>query len=680
MTMSGGAVSFSEAINMIKSSLDIVEVISRHITLKKTGRNYLGLCPFHAEKTPSFNVNREKGLFKCFGCGEGGDALDFLMKRENRGFSDIIRDLASDMGLSLQESTQSVEEKALTQKIYDINAEALQWYHQNLVQQELGHEALSYLYQREIMMETIAMFQIGYAPSGWDRLCRHFKNDDLLLTAGLANRKENQQDQRLYDRFRNRVILPIHDESGRIVGFGGRALQEEDKPKYLNTPETPVYFKNKILYGLHQAKGAIRESRFAIVMEGYFDVISAHMSGISQAVGTCGTAMSESHLKLLTRFGAETIFLAFDSDEPGIKAALHAISLIEHYISSVSLAVKVVLIPQGKDPDEYIRKHKTSERPHTFLSLLDSAKPYLTFQCDTAIRPFNLKTPEGRIGAVGALIPCLVKIRQPVLLSEYIKIYAETLHISEETLKLEIKHALRQNSPSVYRSERFSPSASSPFFSNSPQNFSESAILRYGRTSYNKNPLRKKRQVLPPENMSELRKPLLSKDIAAERALLKLLFLNSESYRIMLSHLQTMQFDDPRHHSLWDAVLKVAQEMTLKTDNFPVESLIRKLNDQFENQPEMRLLLSELALTSDDFGLTQLSTTLLKEKLSRIVAGIEQEIGRYRSFQHLQALNRKAKLLESLAKDTQDNPELPVLELQYQLRDKISQRLSPEET
>ncbi len=338
---------FAEAAERVKGGLDIVDVIQRHVVLKKTGRSYTGKCPFHNDKSPSMNVSREKGIFKCFACGVGGDSLTFLMKIENKTFGELIRDLAQEQGIDIQYEGQQAEtvqiQRDARQKILALNESASQWFALQL-QTAAAQEVRQYLSKRytdtQQCQQAIQAFHLGYALPGWENLTPYLKsqfdfvqaNPDLLNTAGLASTRDHGQGQ--YDRFRHRLIIPIHDEKGQVVAFGGRALSDEDKPKYLNSPETLLYKKSQILYGFHQAKDSIRQSRSAIIMEGYFDVITAHLHGITEAVGSCGTAMTDSHLKLLTRFGAQTVYLAFDSDEAGLKAALSAIQLIEPYAES----------------------------------------------------------------------------------------------------------------------------------------------------------------------------------------------------------------------------------------------------------------------------------------------------------------------------------------------------------
>ncbi len=642
------ALPFLQAADVVKSSLDIIDIIQRHVVLKRTGRNYTGLCPFHPDKNPSMSVSRDKGVFKCFSCGVGGDALTFLMKLENKSYGELIRELAEEQGIEILPDHGTVEQAAekrdLKQKILEMNQAAMAWFAQQL-QTEAGASTQAYLAQRGMSQPIIERFQLGYAPEGWqhlvDALTHQFdfvrEQPDLLVSAGLANNR--LEGHGYYDRFRNRLIVPIFDDRGQVVGFGGRALSEDDKPKYLNSPETPVYVKNRILYGLYQAKETIRQTKTSVVMEGYFDVISAHMGGITQAVGSCGTALTENHLKLLSRMGAEIIYLAFDADDAGTKAALSAINLIEPYMETSDLTVKILTIPTGKDPDDFIR-HEGGE---AFKALMASARPYLGFKLDTAITGLDTTTPEGRITATNHLTPMLAKISQPIIRAEYVKLYAEKIRVSEDALRQEI-----------FRYEQAQNPRKQPYSTGFKQFPKKGAISRIPSTSLKRN----QRIPVPSDNFSELRKPLKPGLVKLEQLLLRWLLFNTETCHIMLPLMKNLNLSHPLHQQILTAVC------TGTTEHEDVETIIQQANTRFMGQPELQNTLAELVLTAEqlsfEFDLEDMGHENLCETLRKLIHTYQGQQDLYAQQEHVQHL-----------KTAEQDP----IELQYQLREQLAQRL-----
>jgi DNA primase catalytic core len=638
-------VTFAEAAERVKSGLDIIDVIQRHVILKKTGRSYAGKCPFHNDKSPSMNVSREKGIFKCFSCGVGGDSLTFLMKIENKSFGEIIRDLAQEQGIEIQYEGQQAEvaqtQRDARQKIVDLNEAANQWFGQQL-QAPAAQPVLGYLAGRYTdaanCQQAITNFQLGYAPPGWENLTPYLKgkfdfaqaNPDLLNTAGLSSTRDHGQGQ--YDRFRHRLIIPIQDEKGQVVAFGGRALSDEDKPKYLNSPETVLYKKSNILYGFHQAKETIRQSRSAILMEGYFDVITAHLNGITEAVGSCGTAMTDSHLKLLSRFGAETVYLAFDSDEAGLKAALSAIHLIEPYMSSSELQVKVLIVPNGKDPDDFIRQ----QGGDAFRQLIKDASHYLVFKFDMAIRDVDLHHPEGRIQAANRLTPLLASIQRPATRSEYLKLYAEKIGLAEEALMLEVKRYEQTRNPHYGK-----------ILGNFQKQGRKKAISKEGWTSF-----RRSESILT-ENVSELRSQLTTRQAAVEKNLLKLALYSTESFSTMMNLLfanAPFTFDDPIHQEIWvglqNAGLAQDQAKTDPSDNGFPGTLIEKMNHLYLDQPDVLHTFAELALTAESFcesfDLGEIKGSGFNEKITNLAQEQLTLLANCQRLRQLQALKADA--------------------------------------
>ena len=613
---------FAEAADRVKSALDIVDVIQRFVILKKTGRNYSGLCPFHSDKNPSMNVSREKGIFKCFSCGVGGDSLTFLMKIENKTYGEMIRDLAQEQGIEIAYDGQNIEaannQRDARQKILDLNYVSAQWFRERLQEPE-AKPVQGYLANRytdtTLYQQAIDHFQLGYAPPGWENLTTHLKahfdfiqaSPDLRVTAGLSNNRDHGQGH--YDRFRHRLIIPILDEKGLVVAFGGRALSDEDKPKYLNSPETVVYKKSSVLYGLYQAREAIRQHKAAVVMEGYFDVISAQLGGIGEAVGSCGTALTDSHLKLMARFGAETIYLAFDSDEAGLKAALSAIALIEPYMASTELQVKVLIVPDGKDPDDFIRHHGGD----AFRALIQDARHFLTFKLDMTLRGLALNTPEGRIQAANRITPLLTDIAQANTRAEYIKLYAEKIGISEQALLLEVNRLEQSRNPGQRKP-----------WGSFEKSGDKKAISKSGSTSF------KRQKPKLTDNILELRAPLSPQHIAAEKNLLMLTLSSPESFPLMMSVLASQAqfaFDDPAHQEILEGLRSLSADniASPKTDpsaNGFLGTLIEKMNHLYLDRPDVIHTFADLALTAENFceslGLSALSGNQLQERLTVI--------------------------------------------------------------
>ena len=366
-----------ELISQIKDRLDIVDVVSEQVVLKKSGNHYWGLCPFHKEKTPSFSVNPQMGIYKCFGCGEGGDALSFIMKTKNVEFMDLIKDLAEEFGLELPKTFKhDKNSKDLKEQMINANSKAVEFYSNRLLKDDSksAQDVLKYLSKRGITKDIMKKFNLGLAPKDLSELYEDLRkdySDEVLEKAGLVLKGK---DGKFIDRFRNRLIIPIQNEFGDFVAFGARAIEEGQSPKYINSSDSLIYNKSKLLYGLYTAKDAIKEYDSVVLMEGYFDVISAQAHGIENAVASCGTSLTQEHVKLLSRYTkSRRIYLSFDTDSAGQKATDRGAEIIkevfegigniklfdESYISTsddkYSCEIRVISPPEGKDPDEFIR-------------------------------------------------------------------------------------------------------------------------------------------------------------------------------------------------------------------------------------------------------------------------------------------------------------------------------------
>jgi len=429
-----------QLVETIRDRSDLVSIVSEYLTLKKAGQNLTGLCPFHAEKTPSFSVNPSKQFFHCFGCGVGGDVFQFVMKIEGVAFPEALRRLAAKAGVALPETSAAEKESPARREaaqIYELNEAAAAYFHRNLLERPEGALCRDYLKSRGITAETIKTFSIGFALPRRDDLLKQLGKQfsrSLIEKAGLTSRREGAQgDEALFDRFRNRVLFPIRNLQGRVVGFGGRVL-DDTQPKYLNTPETPVFTKGKHLFALDRAKGAGIHS--LIVVEGYFDVIAAHQAGVPNVVGTMGTALTPDHLRLIRRI-SEKIVLIFDPDEAGARAALRtAPLLIEEEISA-----KVVSLPSGEDPDLFIRK----EGKAGFLKRLEEGKTPIDFAIFKMAEASAPKSVDDKIKVIAEIFPLIEGLKNKVEQSHYLKRLSDVLQIEERDLRAEFSSRTQKN-------------------------------------------------------------------------------------------------------------------------------------------------------------------------------------------------------------------------------------------
>ncbi len=427
-----------EIIEEVRNRTDLVEVISDYVLLKKSGENYTALCPFHVEKSPSFVVNPRKGIFHCFGCGVGGNIYSFLMKVEKMEFVDAVKQLAKRCGVTipeLQHSKQIQEKDAL----YKINELASDFYEQLLWSQE-GKRALYYLKERKLNTEIIKKFKLGYAPDAWDKLLNTLVgySKDKIQQVGLILSREGGG---YYDRFRNRVIFPIINPFNRTIGFGARVL-DDSLPKYINSPESPIYYKGKILYGLNFAKDAIRKLNTVIIVEGYMDVILLAQAGFENVVATSGTAFTQDQVKLLKRYGEE-VFILFDPDSAGIAATLRSLDLLMEQ----EMKVKVVSLPEKLDPAEFVAQFG----PQEFSKYLQSADDLLDYRFNQCITTADINTTSGRIKALENIIPTISKISNPIQRQDFIKRVSDALKVNEEIILSEIKKG--QKKPAISTSQ-----------------------------------------------------------------------------------------------------------------------------------------------------------------------------------------------------------------------------------
>ncbi len=619
-----------ELISQIKDRLDIVEVVSEQVILKKNGGHYWGLCPFHKEKTPSFSVNPSLGIYKCFGCGEGGDALSFIMKTKNIEFMDLIKELAEKYGLEMPARLKREGgSKDLKEQMMSACQKAAEFYHKRLlkdVSTETG-KVLKYLEGRGISEEIIKKFTLGIAPKSYtslyDTLKSEFSND-ILEKAGLILK---DRDNKYIDRFRNRVIIPIQNEFGDYVAFGARAVEEGQSPKYLNSSDSYIYNKSKLLYGLYTAKDAIKADDSVVLMEGYFDVISAQAHGIENCVASCGTALTSEHVKLLSRYTkSRRIYLSFDTDSAGQKATERGAEIIreafeglgdikqfdESYAASsssedrYSCEIRVIAPPEGKDPDEFIR----TVGADSYKMYMQKAPLLIDFQINNIIKSKNeIKTPLDKTNIVKKIIPVLQEIKNDIVRAEYVKMVAHALDINESALMSEVQKSFVSTSRA-----------------------SENIVK------------------IVTKNSSILEK--------AQKNLLSIFFVADNRFNLQQTAemIGQMQFDN----ETLIIVKSTIDKLICSVNN--VKELIEHLYTEFLQKPEAQKVLTSLITTSEMYGhLSENDMQTAIEETKRKINQIQME--------------KEREQLRNLYKSANDD-DIEALKLQMQLRDKINNRKS----
>lgn len=440
------------AVDEVKARLEIVDVISDSVPLRKSGRSFKGLCPFHAEKTPSFFVFPETQTWHCFGaCATGGDVFSFVMKHDNLSFPEALRTLAERAGVELRPVRQrdSERDKHL-EKLLDINAAATAYYHEKLVRSPQGESARTYAASRGLSDETIGKFQLGFAPDQWrsvsnDLLERGYHREDLLEVGLIIAR----DDGGFYDRFRGRFMIPIRDVRGRVIGFGGRVL-DKAQPKYLNSPQTPLFNKSHVLFGLDLAKGAIRAKGEVVIVEGYMDVLQAHQAGFGNVVATMGTALTEDQLNALKRMSKRYI-LALDPDMAGDQGTLRGLTVARQaldrqtvpvptakgwirYESRLDADIRIMALPEGQDPDDLIR-----ETPEQWEPLVSAAIPLVDYYLRVVTQDLDLSEAKGKSEAVRRLVPVISEIRDEVERTHYVQELARLVRVDEDVIRRQLR-------------------------------------------------------------------------------------------------------------------------------------------------------------------------------------------------------------------------------------------------
>lgn len=616
-----------ELVSQIKDRLDIVEVVSEQVILKKNGGHYWGLCPFHKEKTPSFSVNPNLGIYKCFGCGEGGDALTFMMKTQNKEFIEVLRELAQKYGLDMPKNFNKSEPKGLKEEMIKACTKAVEFYNLRLLKDKEPEttEVMDYLTGRGITKEIIQKFNLGLAPKAFAMFYKKFRNEfseDVMEKAGLIIKTREGE---YIDRFRNRITIPIQNEFGEFVAFGARAIEKDQQPKYLNSSDSLIYNKSKLLYGLYTAKDAIKNDDSVVLMEGYFDVISAQAHGIENAVASCGTSLTADHIKLLSRYTpSRRIYLSFDTDAAGQKATNRNAELIkeaftglgnikqfdESYISTsndkYSCEIRVIAPPEGKDPDEFIR----SVGAESYKEYMAHAPLLLDFQLNSIMKD-KPKTPIEKTKTVKEIIPLLQEINNEIVQSEYVRMIANTLNIDENALMREIKKS--------------QSSSSSPY-----------------------------------KSVEKIVKKNISISEKAQKNLLSVFLVTGNHFSF--EQIRQMIGDTPFTDETLINVKSTIDKLTCTVNN--VKELIEKLYTAFVNEPETQKIITDLISISETFQNLEDNdfATAIKENINKIKeCQVKQE----------------QEQIRNLYKSANDN-ETEALKIQMQLRDKINNRLKLE--
>jgi len=529
----------------VRRASDVVDVISGYVKLKKRGKNFLGLCPFHTEKTPSFNVSPDRQMYHCFGCGVGGNVFTFVMEYEKVSFVEAVRTLAERAGISLpEEGTEDKEKATESEALYNVCRSAARFFYDNMMNTIEGKLALEYFHHRGFTDETIRSFGLGYSMNGWEGLLKYAEREklpiDMLEKAGLLIKREDGSGY--YDRFRGRAMFPIFSVTGRVIGFGARKMREDDPlpGKYINSPETPVYVKSRSLYGIFQAKDAIREKEFAILVEGYADLISVYQAGIKNIVASSGTALTEEQIELIGRY-AKKITLVYDADSAGSKATLRGVDLIIEQ----GLDVRVAELPEGDDPDSFVKKNGGE----AFQKLLDGAVSFLDFKAKRFQSQGMLDTPEGQAEAVRSIVETIAKMKDELKRSFYIKNLSERYGIYESTLYRELEKIVgKERTREKFERQREAQSQTlnpASAFGGEPQ--TESAVV-------------KPKQDVP----------------AVERDLLTLMLEHgNDMVGYVFSHVTFEHFSHPQVHQ----VLALIHPHVEKADDWDVTSLINETED-----------------------------------------------------------------------------------------------------
>ena len=585
-----------DTIEEVQQRVDIVDVISEHIVLRKRGKDFLGLCPFHNEKTPSFSVSQDKQLYYCFGCSAGGNTYKFLMEIGKQSFAEVVLDLARRYQVEIKtvepEQTQEIQRQlTLKEQLYEILAVTCSFF-QHALYQSQGETAFNYLrQQRNIEETTINKFQLGYAPAGWETLYRYLVEQkryplNLVEQAGLI--KPRKTGSGYYDVFRDRLIIPIMDLQGRVIGFGSRSLKDEDQPKYLNSPETPLFDKSKTLFALDKARTSISQADCAVVVEGYFDAIALHEAGIENVVASLGTAFTQNQLKQLLRFTpSKQVILNFDADNAGTKATERAIKEVEDLVYGGVVQLRILNLPNGKDADEFIKS--TEDGVVIYGRALENAPLWLDWSLDRLLADKNLKAADEFQQVAAGMIKLLNKLQDANQRNHYLTYCAELLSLGDARLVLQNLATLKSQIKST-RHQRDFPQK--------PKNsFSKPAFA------------------IPTNPESEL--------LEQAEALLLRIYIHYLNYReriVEQLEAKDLLFHFAAHRFLWQQIIAIEDEI-FKPSLGNVNPLLTELHNRSLDFPEAMVTVTKLFHLDEK---TQEDVFRADVRVAEAIASLEQ--------------------------------------------------------
>ncbi len=530
-----GRIYNEEALSEVRARTDIVEVISDYVPLKQAGNTYKGLCPFHREKTPSFTISADKQLFHCFGCGAGGDVFSFVMKIENMNFGDAVRVLAERVGVALfqDESPQAKAAREKRRRLYDCMDAVCSYYETVFAGSRDAAEARDYVKRRGLSDDTVRRFRIGYAPEAWDSVLKTLTAGGFLreelVSAGLIIPSKSGKGH--YDRFRGRLMFPITDSSGRIIGFGGRVL-DDSEPKYLNSPETPLFKKGKSVYGLDLAKNSIRNKSRAIIVEGYMDTIMCYQFGFTNVVASLGTALTKEQAEIVSRYAPQVI-IAYDADAAGGAATLRGMEVL----ADVRADVRVAILPTGEDPDSMLRKNGKD----AFAQTLEDAKPLIAYKLYLVTSQTDTTKLDQRVKAAKEVAQVLANVESAVERVEYAEKAAKTLGVSEEAMRGDINRLVRGQGSRRVRNQ--GPRPQDRFKGSRYTSFKDD-IARSGG---------------------------LVQVLEAEKLLIRLMWESKEVFEIAAKRLKWADFCEERHRKL---VLAIQASLETRPESIEKSSLV----------------------------------------------------------------------------------------------------------
>lgn len=641
-----------EVIAEVRMRASILEVISETVVLKRAGKEYRGLCPFHNEKSPSFNVNPDKGIFKCFGCNEGGDVFAFVQKQKGIDFIETVRELARKYGVQLVETESERKEYDRRSQILMLYQQASEYYIRLLKDPQEGLVPRKYLADRGLSEETIEKFKLGYAPDAWDGLLNYLSlsagaSASTLEEAGLVKKRAESSGH--YDLYRNRLMIPICDRDGRVIAFGGRTLGD-DQVKYINSPESPIYTKGHNLFGFNLAKDSIKERDSVIVVEGYFDAITPHQYGFTNVVATLGTALTEQQAKLLVRYtDSKRVYLSFDADAAGARAIESGGETLNQIAEGVGIDLKVLKIPGGKDPDECLRSGP--EGVKAFAQAIEKASTMIDFRLERAVSAIDFSSRMGRIDASKAVVPILASIKNAVARGEYVRQWSPRLGLREEEILSDVGEYRRKNrldQPQGYAQSGFNQGFNQGGFN---QGFNQGqgqgqGGFNGGQGGFKKPPFKKgdwkknkdKKDIADEEGLPMpagarghgiTRSAPVQGSLDAERSLLALYLTSREDYDVVYNRLTDETLLNAPHQEIKEALEGIGSNFNT------MEDLQTKLMDRVAPVPITARALVDIIYKAEDFRkqkppvqvvLKESRARILKERLDLLSAAVRKEM------------------------------------------------------